>query len=89
MYFMPRFDMVGYTPHISVAIYPFISSNETRCTPIRRSWLCSMPGMGFSSELFSSARIHSIFSAPDYLFVVVVVVCVPNLRALIWPSTVS
>ena len=60
---MPRFDMVGYTPHKSVTIYHFNSSNDTRCTPTRLSRLCSIPGTSFVSESFSSARMHSIFSS--------------------------
>ena len=81
--------MVGYTPHRSVTIYPFKSSNETRCTPTCRSWLYNMPGTGFSSKVFSSARMHFIFSSPYLSFSFFCVVFVPDLGTFVWPITVG
>ena len=65
---MPLFDMVEYTPHRSVAIYPFNSLNVTRCIPTCLSLLCSIPGTGFSRDAFSSARMSFIFYFSCLLF---------------------
>ena len=86
---MPQFDMVGYTPHRFVVIYPFKSLNKSRCIPTRPFRLCRMPGTGFSSELFSLSRMHSIFSSPDFSVAFFFVVCVPNLQAFMWSSIVG
>ena len=87
MYFMSWFDMVGYTPHKSVAIYPYNSLNFTRWTPTCLIWLYRIPGTGFSSESFSSAKIHFILSSPGSSFCFVVLI--PNRWAFMCPSTVG
>ena len=75
-----KFKMGRYTPQLSVTIYPFNSWNVTRCTPTCLSRLFSIPGTGFSSELFCL-----FFTCLFFFFVV----CVPTLWAFKYPRTVG